>query len=883
MMTISSDGRSRRRSQQHPASAPRRDIAARRPLLQLLRHLRSLLFMIIAVVLAPAVIAETDDLSRGYEIELLIFRNLVEADGGEVWPVDYSDWFEEESLDNMDNGEQPEIHADDNAIVITSRKPLDPMAVVGLVNPANLERLLRQALESSGFFGARFREAAGRALLVTRQRFNQRLPLWMSRLQSKKLLSAVHRFEDFPVLLETWRTCLVDEFDLPALQQCLAALEDGEVAVSTAVLQTPSPFACNLSFAQINRYMYADDTPETMGRSQLADELIRSAVADAAIRPALTRATVDAYLGKRQRTAPGYQPTDPDEWLDWIKERVLVPRRGFEPYFQPDFQHPYLTNVVAGDRVWHVHRERLPALLHGGLVDAAMVEGAIPELSDIADGIDLALELLSFYGPLSEAEIRLLLPRMPDGLLQDDGLVRGMLLAGDAQTRFCERSAFETLLRLQRALARADVDALPAAMLAPFLAAWSIPQPMGSDDSVPAEAQLAAALEPLLGYAAPVRVWLEDLPASRLPGYRVEHLERWIQDQGLVWQGSGPELIRIGYPEDLTLAADLAATHTKNVSGLFSDGTARYGFLQLADRQSEPLTRFNERWWEAVWQGEITADSLRPLRQALASNYRLGALAPATARSGRGTRRGRDRGWDRGRDRGPHRPGSRAEFGWPGNWMLSPQPEPGDPLTELEDARERARMLLDRYGIVSRELANREGGVFRWREIFRALRIMELAGEVVAGLYFDSLSGPQFALPEALRRLSAADLRASAFQTTPGGCFWLSALDPASPCGLGLRAAALPPRRPGNYLSFLRGDLALVIENHGKRLDFRIPPEDPGLPQVLAPVRHLLAQRRRLTLIAINGEAPAHSAYRPALEGIGRFVTDHRQATLESR
>ena len=364
------------------------------------------------------------------------------------------------------------------------------------------------------------------------------------------------------------------------------------------------------------------------------------------------------------------------------------------------------------------------------------------------------------------------------------------------------------------------------------------------DDSAPTEAQLAAALEPLLGYAAPVRVWLEDLPASRLPRYRVEHLERWFQDQGLEWQGSGPELIRIGYPEDLTLAADPAAARTENIRGLFSDGTARYGFLQLADRQSEPLTRFNERWWEAVWQGEITR---------------------------------------RGRDRGPRRPGSRAEFGWPGSWMLSARPEPGDPLTELEDARERARMLLDRYGIACRELANREGGAFRWREIFRALRIMELAGEVVAGLYFESLSGPQFALPEALRRLSEVRLRESAFQETRGECFWLSALDPASPCGLGLRGAALPPRRPGNYLSFLRGDLALVIENHGKRLDFRIPPEDPRLPQVLAPVRHLLTHRRRLTLVAINGEAPAHSAYRPALEGIGRFVTDHRQAILESR
>ena len=67
------------------------------------KRLLSLPILLVAVLTAPAVSAETDANPREFEIELLIFRNLVQNDGGEVWPVDYSDWFEE-SVDS----EQPD-------------------------------------------------------------------------------------------------------------------------------------------------------------------------------------------------------------------------------------------------------------------------------------------------------------------------------------------------------------------------------------------------------------------------------------------------------------------------------------------------------------------------------------------------------------------------------------------------------------------------------------------------------------------------------------------------------------------------------------------------------------------------------------------------------
>ncbi|NJN44226.1 MAG: DEAD/DEAH box helicase, partial [Anaerolineae bacterium] len=98
-------------------------------------------------------------------------------------------------------------------------------------------------------------------MLLAPRRFNHRQPLWMTRLQAKKIMTAVADRPDFPLLLETWRTCLNDEFDLPALRERLNELRDGVIEVDECHTQAPSPFARDLTFSQINQYMYADDTP----------------------------------------------------------------------------------------------------------------------------------------------------------------------------------------------------------------------------------------------------------------------------------------------------------------------------------------------------------------------------------------------------------------------------------------------------------------------------------------------------------------------------------------------------------------------------------------------------------------------------------------------
>ena len=194
-----------------------------------------------------------------------------------------------------------------------------------LVTPENIERLLRKTLETSGFFGAKFRENAGRALLLPRADFKRRLPLWLNRLRSKKLMDAVLPYPDFPILLETWRTCLQDEFDLDHLKQLLDEVRSGRIKITETTTTAASPFCDGLIWKQTNTYMYEDDTPSSGKASRLSQELIKEVLFSSRLRPRIPEALIASLTAKLQRTAPGYAPRSADDLLDWIKERLFIP------------------------------------------------------------------------------------------------------------------------------------------------------------------------------------------------------------------------------------------------------------------------------------------------------------------------------------------------------------------------------------------------------------------------------------------------------------------------------------------------------------------------------------------------------------------------------
>lgn len=779
-------------------------------------------------------------------------------------------------------GERAEIHADNDAIAIQTKLTPDLHDILTLVSVDNLHALLRESLEGTGFFGARFRECAGRSLLLTKKRFDARMPLWMTRIQAKQLLADCQQYSDFPLLAETWRTCLNDEFNLQALNAELDRLATGQLPLSLVHSTTPSPFAANLTFSQINRYMYADDSPDDVVRSALADHMIDGAVTGA-LTGLLSQEVVREFEAKRQRRLPGYQPESDEEWLDWVRERVLLPDA--EATGVPE--HADLRWVVAVDRRWLCHAELLQALIASELISADQASGQAP-LSAVEqrDAVAWAREFMTFYGPRSEAEIKALLPTLPEGLLAE--LASGPLLRGSDEQLYCDQDNYEQLLRFQRTANRPQVTTQPVSAWAGFVANWqgvSGAARNALSDSQDQNQAVLELLDSLRGLRAPVSTWLSDLlPARGLPDPAA--LNNLITDYQLTWLGLGRERITFVFPEDLDLigatsrtavpstdedATKHAAKETSDpITQLFADPGARYPFNELQDRSELPATEFNEKFWQLVWEGRLSADSTRPLHQGIDRRF--------TAEKSGGQRTSRRRAYSQA-------------TGYAGNWRLlsSISDAVEDPLSELELGKNRARLLIDRYGIVTRELAEREGGNLRWAAVFRAFRIMELSGEVLAGLFFDGFSGPQFASPRALSELDKAsnDNPDSLASAQP---YWLSALDPAAPTGLsgliacesaGDASGLMPDRRPANYLGFSRNGLGLIVGNNGARLTFLEPWESESIDELMPVLRHLISRHKRVTVETINGEPARTSPYLEPLQRHVEVVKDHKHCWLQ--
>ena len=100
-----------------------------------------------------------------------------------------------------------------------------------MLEPDEIEDLVVRELGGSALFGARFRENAARSLLIPRAYPGKRTPLWQQRLKSQSLLEVAKDFPRFPVILETYRECLRDVLDLPALVELLRDLHSRKITL----------------------------------------------------------------------------------------------------------------------------------------------------------------------------------------------------------------------------------------------------------------------------------------------------------------------------------------------------------------------------------------------------------------------------------------------------------------------------------------------------------------------------------------------------------------------------------------------------------------------------------------------------------------------------
>ena len=165
--------------------------------------------------------------------------------------------------------EAQSLWSDDGIAIHLPEADAPPPTEELIVDPTEIEDLVMGELSSTALFGSRFRENAARALLIPRRRPGQRTPLWQQRLKAQSLLQVARRYGSFPVILETYRECLQDVFDLPALKRLLNGLKTRELDLVDVETASASPYSSSLLFDYVATYMYEDDTPPAERRAQV--------------------------------------------------------------------------------------------------------------------------------------------------------------------------------------------------------------------------------------------------------------------------------------------------------------------------------------------------------------------------------------------------------------------------------------------------------------------------------------------------------------------------------------------------------------------------------------------------------------------------------------
>jgi len=817
-----------------------------------------------------------------------------------------------------------EVYSGNDCIVLLLPHDTDGDELISLVTGKTVESLLRKHLEGSGFFGARFRESAGRALLITRSSMNRRTPLWMSRLRSQKLLNTVMQYDDFPILLEAWRTCLQDHFDLDALRLILTEIESGIIHISEAFTTHPSPMAQDITWRQINEYMYASDALDSAETSRLRGDLLRDVVLTPGLRPTISADTVARFLQKRQRLFPGYAPSTARDLVDWVKERLLIPQTEWNALMQalqrdhPDEARevresalPKLVKILPGSAreplfVSLEELGRIVSILYEGpdrvrmeAMDSKQTTFGLSEKSSVIPNedeeslrTDLIGQWLQFYGPKSAAFIqetlgieKPVLALSLEDLSDAQRIISGRLVTDRPEDDICDAENFEILLRMARSEAVPSFEPLAIQRLPLSLAAYQ-----GLVDTQQDIDGLFRRIEQLRCYGAPAAAWEADILPARLHPYNATWLDTILHEGDLRWIGSEKQNVCFCFESDFDLmqcevdappsgeTMDQDETgddsgqkkESEDVDRLFKDPSGRYDFSTLLQITGNRPSHLSDRLWNGVWQGRITSDAFSALRKGIVTRFKLPELTHMDRRMHIRSRRS----------------GSRARFSqwkgslpYAGNWFLVDRPSLDDDLLSVEERnKDRVRVLLDRYGILFRELLQRESYPFQWPRVFRSLRLMELSGEILSGYFFQNIPGPQFISPRAFRMLQK--------KMPSDTVWWMNATDPASCCGLpidGLRGN-LPRRVDSTHIVYRGDNLVLLSMKHGKELTFRVPPNDDRIQEYLIVLNHLLSRtfrpRRRITVEIINGEPAAKSEYADVLRTHFETMVDYKNITL---
>ncbi len=782
--------------------------------------------------------------------------------------------------------ESDAIWSDDGIIVHLPDAENPPGADLVLIDPDEIEERVVGELSSSALFGARFRENAARALLIPRARPGKRTPLWQQRLKAQSLLEVAKRYEDFPIVLETYRECLRDVLDLPGLRELLARLHRREISLVEVETQSASPMASSLLFDYVATYMYEGDAPNAERRAaalSLDRDLLRELLGQEELRDLIDPRALAQVEEELQCLDPLRRAATRDQLHDLLRRlgdltesevaaRVLDGLDAGGMLEQLRSERRAVAVRLAGEVRWidaadaGLYRDALGVAPPGGL-PAAFLE-------DIPDPLArLLIRYAATHGPFTSADLHgrygIDWSASLRELERSGDLVRGELRPGGSSREWCDPEVLRRLRRASLAALRKEVEPVDARAFATFLPAWQ-----NVDRHPPSGAgvdRLREALVSLQALALPAEVWERDVLPQRTGAYSPSWLDQLCASGEVVWIGSGALGRRSGRVA-LYFREDLPLLGPPVYKGEVPDAPAhdavreRLGqgacfFTDLLVDVELPPQELQDALWDLAWAGEVTNDAFAPLRAPRLTLAR--AQRDLARRAGRFSAR--------------RRLGASAGHGIQGRWSLTASllREEIDPTARR---RALAELLLERYGILTREQVLAEGLPGGFSSIYSELSQLETLGIARRGYFVEGLGGAQFALAGAVERLRSHDSGAPRPVV-------LSAVDPAQPYGATLPwpEAGRTARVAGAYVVLIGGAPILYLERGGRALQALVELEDPLLEEALeALVGRVRSGRiKRLALEKVNGEPAMASALAPRLVALG-FHEGPRRMTLSA-
>lgn len=718
----------------------------------------------------------------------------------------------------------------DDGIAIRLPEAADEFSLDDLtISPDDIEEAVVADLPGSALFASRFRECAGRSLLLPRRRPDQRTPLWQQRQRSADLLRVAAKYPSFPILLETTRECLNDVFDVPALRQVLQGLTDRSIRMVPVETSKASPFAQSLLFGWIAVYMYEGDAPLAERRAaalSLDRDLLRDLLGAEELRELLDPGVLADLELELQRLVEGRQARDADELHDLL--RILGPLDRYEldaravdgldvdaaiAQLQADLR--VIDVGIAGDRRYAAAEDA------GRLRDAIGVSIPVGLPAAYTDSVDdplgdITIRFARTHGPFVTEQFAdrygIPIERATDVLerLASTGqLIRGEFRPDGTTREWVDDGVLRQLRRRSLAALRAEVAPVEQTALARFLPSWQgvgIPR-RGADG-------LADVISVLQGAAIPASVLETSVLPARMANYHPNDLDALCTSGEVVWIGAGAigskgGRLRLLFRDQVHLLVspgtdppceplhDLIRAHlaAKGASFWFDlVGAAN------ADAVGHTDVAILAALWDLVWAGEVTNDSLAPVRAF------VGASKQKRSRSRGGTRRRPRVGQIRAG--GPPQAGGRWSLVSP---LLLPEPSP------TQRATAHALQLVERYGVLTREAALGEGITGGFAGVYPVLKALEERGDVRRGYFVEGLGAAQFALPGAVDRLRSVASASLDFEDPE--VLLLAATDPGQPYGASLRwpeNGGRPARVSGAHVVLVGGEPAVFVDRGAK-------------------------------------------------------------------